>query len=130
MMKLMDTVRAYLAADELSRQTLPYDLALAVVRVKRQTREDTDFFLERERALVQQYAALDESGHVRLTPAGTFVFRDPKESAAYEQARRELGSAETGLDPLPVRVKAPAEIKPAHIEALEGFISFAAEDEA
>lgn len=55
-MKLIEAVNANLAAQEMSQQRLPYDLALAVVKVKRATADETDFFLREERALVEEYA--------------------------------------------------------------------------
>lgn len=127
-MKLMQAVRAHLAAEEMGRQTLPYDLALALVKVKKATKDDTAFFIEKERELVMEYAALDEQGHVRLTAAGTFVFKDPARGGEYEAARQELGNTDIGLQPVLLRVKAPAQIKPEHIEALEGFVDFITEE--
>ena len=50
-MKLIEAVNANLAAQEMSQQRLPYGLALAVVKVKRATADETDFFLREERAL-------------------------------------------------------------------------------
>lgn len=126
-MKLMDSVNAYLAAEEMSRQTWPYDLALAVAKIKRATKEDFDFFVQKEQELVKKYAALDEHGDVRLTPQRTFVFKDPDQRSEYERARKELGDTSLGDRPLHFRVKAPAEIKPAYIEALENFLEFTAE---
>lgn len=127
-MKLMQKVRAYLAAEEMGRQTLPYGLALALVKVKRATKADADFFIEKERELVMEFAALDERGNVRMTPMGTFIYKDPTRGGEYEQARRELGETEAGEAPIPFRVKPPAEIRAEHIEALEGFIEFTAEE--
>ena len=123
-MKLIQLVNAYITADAMSSEAWPYDLALALVKVKKQTREEAAFFIERERALVDRYAATDENGNIRLTPAGTFLFKAPAEASEYERARRELGDTEAGIEPAPVRVKAPAEIKPSYIEALEGFVEF------
>lgn len=129
-MKLIQAVRANLAAEEMSKQTLPYDLALALVKVKKATREDTAFFIGKERELVMEYAALDEKGRVRLTEAGTFIFRDPARAGEYEEARRELGDTDVGMQPVVLRVKAPTQIKPEHIEALEGFVDFTEEARA
>ena len=123
-MELIEIVTAYIAADEMSGQTLPYGLALALVAVKRLTRDETTFFLQKEQELVKRYAALDENGNVKMTANGTFQFRDPALAHEYERARLELGNADTPLEPVPLRVKAPPEIKAAFIEALEGFIEF------
>ena len=92
-MKLIEAVNANLAAQEMSQQRLPYGLALAVVKVKRATADETDFFLREERALVEEYA-----------------------------------DTETKIDFTPIEVTAPAEIKPALIEALDGFLVFREEE--
>ena len=115
-MKLIEAVNAYLAAEEMSREKWPYAVALALVKVKRRVKDEVDFFVAKERELVETYAAKDERGNIRLTSAGTFVFKDPAQGPAYEAARKELCR--------PIRVAAPAEIKPAYIEALEGFVEF------
>lgn len=65
-----------------------------------------------------------ERGNIRLTSAGTFVFKDPAKGPAYEAARKELCETEIEIDHKPICVAAPAEIKPAYIEALERFVEF------
>ena len=126
-MKLMDVVMANIAACEMSAQCWSYGLALALVKVKRATSDEAAFFVDRERALVLEYAALDDGGNLRLTPEGRFVFADPSRAAEYERARAGLGDTEVGVQAGPLRVDAPAEIRPAWIEALEGFIEFISE---
>lgn len=127
-MKLIEAVNAYLAADEMSRERWPYAVSLAVVKVKRALKDEFDFFVEKERELIARYAAQDSRGNIRLTPEGRFVFRDPADGADYERQRRELGETEITPTHKLVRVRAPAEIKPAHIEALDGFIEFTTEE--
>lgn len=129
-MKLIKAVNAYLAADEMSREKWPYAVSLAVVKVKRALKDEFDFFADKERELIVQYAAMDARGNIRLTPEGRFVFRDPADGADYEQKRRELGETEVTPTHRLLRVRAPAEIKPAHIEALEGFVEFTMEEGA
>lgn len=126
-MKLMEVVNAYLAAEEMSREKWPYAVSLAVVKVKRALKDEFDFFVEQERELIARYAAQDDRGNIRLTPEGRFVFRDPADGADYERQRRELGETEITPTHKMVRVQAPAEIKPGHIEALDGFIEFTEE---
>lgn len=123
-MKLIEAVNAYMAAEEMSKEKWPYQVALAVVKVKRAVKDEVDFFVEKERELVDEYAAKDEKGNIRLTKAGTFVFKDPSQGPAYEAARRELSETEINLQQKVLRVRAPAEIKPEYIEALEGFVEF------
>ncbi len=121
-MKLIEAVNANLAAQEMSRQRLPYDLALAVVKVKRATADETDFFLREERALVEEYADTDENGNIRMTGNGRFALRGSAQE--YEKKRKALADTETKIDFTPIEVTAPAEIKPALIEALDGFLVF------
>lgn len=129
-MKLMEAVNAYMAADEMSREKWPYAISLAVVKVKRALRDEVNFFLEEERKLVARYAATDARGNIRLTEEGKFVFKDPLEGADYERQRQELGETEVTPTHNLLQVRAPAEIKPAYIEALEGFITFTTEEGA
>ncbi|MCL1819423.1 MAG: hypothetical protein FWG36_02060 [Oscillospiraceae bacterium] len=125
-MTLKNIVDAYIAADTMSGQTLPYDLALALVNVKKQTRDEAAFYIEKEHELILRYAALDDDGNIRMTANNTFIFKDMSKAAEYDRARSELGNTPLGRGILdaPIRVKAPAEIKPQFIEALEGFIEF------
>ncbi len=116
-MKLIEAVNANLAAQEMSQQRLPYDLALAVVKVKRATADETDFFLREERALVEEYADTDENGNIRMTGSGRFAIRGSAQE--YEKKRKALADTETKIDFIPIEVTAPAEIKPALIEALD-----------
>ena len=123
-MKLIDVVMAHIAAEEMSSLNWPYDLALALVKVKRATADETAFFVSKERALALEYAALDEFGNMRLTPRGTFIFKEPSKADEYERVRRELADTDAGEHPPAFRVKPPTEIRPAWVEALEGFIEF------
>lgn len=121
-MKLIEAVNANLAAQEMSQQRLPYGLALAVVKVKRATADETDFFLREERALVEEYADTDENGNIRMTGNGRVALRGSAQE--YEKKRKALADTETKIDFAPIEVTAPAEIKPALIEALDGFLVF------
>lgn len=87
-MKLIEAVNANLAAQEMSQQRLPYDLALAVVKVKRATADETDFFLREERTLVEEYADTDENGNIRMTGSGRFALRGSAQE--YEKSARRL----------------------------------------
>ena len=87
-MKLIEAVNANLAAQEMSQQRLPYDLALAVVKVKRATADETDFFLREERALVEEYADTDENGNIRMTGNGRFALR----GSAQEYEKKAQGA--------------------------------------
>ena len=61
-MKLIEAVNAYMAAEEMSKEKWPYQVALAIVKVKRAVKDEVDFFVEKERELVAEYAAQDEKG--------------------------------------------------------------------
>ena len=63
-----------------------------------------------------------------MTRPGAFAFRDPGERENYDRERRELGETETEVDLSPVKAQPPAEIAPAALEALEGFILFEESD--
>ena len=122
--KLIEIVNAYGAAEALSREKCAYGLALALVRLKKALREEAAFYLEQERALARKYGQTDDKGHLVMTRPGAFAFRDPGERENYDRERRELGETETEVDISPVKAQPPAEIAPAALEALEGFILF------
>jgi hypothetical protein len=123
-MRLIDVVRAYSAAVEMMALPWPFDLALAVVKVKQGAAVDAEFFVSKERGLVLEYAALDADGNVRLSGDGNrFVFADPARGPEYELARAGLADVEVQWATV-MRVRRPAEIRPDWLEALEGFIEF------
>mgnify|MGYP003248198971 CR=1 FL=1 len=113
---LIELVRANLAVKEMERQELPYELAVALVRLRRATQKDFEAFLELEKKLVRKYAILDENGH--------FKFRDSSEAPAYLEERREL--EETAVEVAFSRwaVIPPENITLQALEALSVFLSF------
>ena len=123
-MKLMDLVKAYSAALDMGAVVWPYDLALALVRIKRAVAGDFEFFFEKEQELALKYAALDDDGNLRMLSPTRFTLRDPSLRVEYEAARSELCNTETGAVVTRVRVNAPAEIKPEWLDALDPFIEF------
>lgn len=125
-MKLIEAVNAYAAAEEMSKESWPYSVSLAVVKLKKALKDEAEFFLTKERELVDRYALKDERGNIALTERGTFALRDGTQAAEYEQARQELCQTEVPTKWVPMRVTAPACIKPAFLEALDGFIEFTA----
>lgn len=125
-MKLIEAVNAYAAAEEMSKESWPYSVSLALVKLKKALKDEAEFFLTKERELVDRYALKDERGNIMLTERGTFTLRDGAQAAEYERARQELCQTEAPAKWTPMRVAAPACIKPAFLEALDGFIEFQA----
>ena len=120
-------VKAYLAAEEMSRQELPYDLALALVKVKQATRAEMETFAAEERKLIEKYARLDEAGRIQMRGNG-FVFANPQDAPKYEEARRTLGAVETEIQLPRLTAAPPKTIQPGILEALSAFIEFGGED--
>ena len=120
---LIELVRANLAVKEMERQELPYELAVALVRLRRATQKDFEAFLELEKKLVRKCAILDENGNVTLEN-GHFKFRDSSEAPAYLEERREL--EETAVEVAFSRwaVIPPENITLQALEALSVFLSF------
>ena len=120
---LIEAVQAHTAAEEMGRQALPYDLALALVKVKQATAAEMETFLEEERKLVERYAEKDEDGNIRVQN-GRFRFRDPADRPAYETARKELCETPAEISLPRLTAAAPEVIQPAALEALSRFIRF------
>lgn len=120
---LMEAVQAHTAAEEMGRQALPYDLALALVKVKQATAAEMETFMAEERKLVEQYAEKDEDGNIRVQN-GRFRFRDPTDRPAYEAARKELCETTADISLPRLTAAAPEVIQPAALEALSRFIRF------
>ena len=87
---MMEAVRAHLAAKEMSRQILPYTLALAMVKVKQATQAEMDCYAAEEQKLVEQYAARDESGNIVIRN-GRFAFHSAGFVEEEESARLFAG---------------------------------------
>ena len=120
---MIELVRANLAVKEMERQEMPYELAAALVKLKRATQKDFEAFLELEKKLVRKYAVLDETGNAALEN-GHFKFRDLSEAPAYLEERREL--EETAVEAAISRkaVIPPENISPQALEALSVFLNF------
>lgn len=120
---LIEAVRANIEARKMDEQGLSYSLSLALMKIKRATQTEVEYFAREERKLVEQYAARDEDGNVELKN-GRFVFRSQKDIPAYEAARKKLGDTETDVALSRITVEAPKTITPAALEALSVFIRF------
>lgn len=120
---MMDAVRAHMAAKEMSRQLLPYSLAIALVKVKQATQAEMDCYAAEEQKLVEQYAAKDDDGNITLRN-GRFTFRNPEDRPAYEAARNKLGETITDISFPRLTATPPDNIAPEALEALSVFIRF------
>ena len=129
-MKLIDIAMANIAAGEMAEQPWPYDLALALVKIKKATADEAAFYISKERDIALEYAEFDGGGNMVMTSRGAFKLRDPSKAGEYERLRSELARTETPAPIAAIRVRPPAEIRPAWISALEGFIDFSGGDGA
>lgn len=123
-MKLWRVMAAYVAVEQLKSQEWDYAFALAIYRTKKALADDATFFASEERKLIDKYAARDESGAVKMAGNNAFIFADPALHGEYAERRLMLCETESILGYEPIHVTAPERIRPAHIEALEGFIVF------
>lgn len=126
-MKLKEAMNAYLAAETLSREKLPYATAAAIVQVKRETREFAELYLQEERKLVEAYAETDENGMIRIDENGRFRCREGLRAADYEKSRKDLGETEVAVEAQKMRVSAPETITAEQIEALSAWMEFEVE---
>lgn len=131
MMKLIQCVTAYMATTELMQKEWDYKTAYALVRLRKKLQMHVDFYSQQERMLTEAYGEKDDSGRVKFTRPGVFNLADPAAQEEYQVKKRELDEVEVEEEWKVFRVPQPASIKPAHLEALDGFIQFgeAAEEE-
>lgn len=125
-MKLINCVTAYKALCELSNEPLDITSAHTVVMAKREISPHVEFFTDKERELMEKYGNRDENGEL-LVDGSKFEIQATRYNE-YIRERMELADVEVEITPRKLK-RAPAAIKPATLEALEGFIEFPLEDE-
>ena len=123
-MKLIDVVNAYIATDAMRHESFAYDLALALVRVRKATADEAFFYINSERELALRFAELDKDLKMKINPDGSFVFREGADAEEFERLRKELAETEVEYISPAIKVRAQGELRPAWVEALEGFIEF------
>ena len=129
-MYLLQCVAAYTAVLALMRKETDYETAYALVTLKRLLEPHVEFFCAEEMKLVREYAEQDGSGGLKLTEDGGFVFRDKALAPEYARRRAELGTVEVREKFPHFTLPRPKSILPAHLEALDAFVSFASEENA
>ncbi len=81
-MKLWRVVAAYMAAEQLKDREWEYDFALAICRTRKALADDTAFFVREERKLIEEYAARDESGNIKMADNDSFIFAEPEKAGS------------------------------------------------
>lgn len=125
---LIQCVNAYAALQPLMDQEWDYKTAHALMMLKRRLQPHASFFSQEEMKLAEEFAEKDEDGKIQWKGTGRFAFQDPSRSQEYAGRRMELGMVEVQEAWNPIRASVPASIKPAQLEALEGFIEFYEEE--
>ena len=123
-MKLVQAVMAHLAAEELAKEKQRYALALALVQVRRGTQDAFEFYRRQETELVREFAQVEEGDTIKVNQAGGILMREGADPGEYEARRRELNETPWQVSWEPLEAPAPEEIRPAVLEALEGFVVF------
>lgn len=123
-MVLLQCVNAYMAVQALMERETDYQTAYALVCLKKELSGPVEFYQREERRLMEEFAARDEEGKVIWNEGGRFRLRDPEAAQLYRGKRAELDMVEIKQKIIPVRVSRPDRIKPAVLEALDGFLIF------
>ncbi len=123
-MQLYQALKAYQALTELMDQELDYKSAYTLVSLKQKMKPHIDFFLNEEMKLVQTYGRKNEEGMVEWDGNGQFQFQDADTAALYNAKHKELECLKVTPEIEPVIIKAPAKIRAAIIEAVDGLINF------
>lgn len=122
-MTLEKALGYYKAIEELSQIEMDCASAYAVVRLKKKLKDHVDFFIAEEMKLVQTYGKRNAGGIVEINE-GTFRFDDDQKALEYRRKRKELGAVQLDTNVNPVKITAPAKLRPALIEDLEGLVEF------
>lgn len=122
-MTLEKALGYYKAIEELSQIEMDCASAYAVVRLKKKLKDHVDFFIAKEMKLVQTYGKRNAGGIVEINE-GTFRFDDDQKAMEYQRKRKELGAVQLDTNVNPVKITAPAKLRPALIEDLEGLVEF------
>lgn len=123
-MLLIQCITAYTAVLALSEQEMNYETALALVVLKKRLAPHVEFFAGKERALIDEYGKRDDAGKLIRSGQDGFVLDETKDLREYAARRAELSATNVPEDFEPLHAPSPQQIKPAHLEALEGFICF------
>lgn len=123
-MELINAAKRYLILEDMAKQTLPYDLALAVHLIRKDLAPHMEFLAREEGALMEEYAKKGEDGRPVLTERGSFLFADPGRGEEFRRRRDALYRTPVLEDYVPRRSAPPREIRPAELEALEGLVEW------
>lgn len=123
MMLLIQCVTAYTAVLQLMDAECEYKTAHALLMLKRALQPHVDFFSAKEMELVDAYAVKNEKGKVAMTE-GKFQLADAYAASNFKAAKDELCGLEIELDWKIRKVAPPKQIRPVHLEALEGLLEF------
>ena len=123
-MIMMQCVNAYMAVQTLMDREMDYQTAYALVCLKKELSGPVEFYKREERRRMDEFAARDEDDKGIWNEGGRFQLRDPEAAQLYRSKRAELDMVEIKQNIIPVRVPRPDRIKPAVLEALDGFLIF------
>ena len=125
-MLLIKCVTAYVVVRELMEKEFDYKSAHAILMLSQKLKPHVDFYGIKERELMEKFAVKDESGRVKLE-GNIWQLKDASDADKYRAEINSLGAVEVNGFEEPIRISAVPTIKPAHLEALFGFIEFGGE---
>lgn len=123
-MLLLQAVTAYLAVTQMIQSEWEYDLAYALVLLKKELQPHVDFYGAEELKLAEEFGKKDENGKVIYQNGASFECVDAQAGREYNKKRNELGALEIEFAWKCRKVKAPKTIKATYLEALYGLIEF------
>lgn len=125
-MLLIQCVTAYVVLRELMEKEYDYKTAYAIVTLARKLKPHVEFYSAEEVKLIERFAVKDEKNKVILE-GNSWKLKDPADAEEYRASILALGAVEVDEFNEPIKVPAMPNIKPAHIDALLGFIEFGGE---
>lgn len=113
-MTLIEAIDVFNAIHEIKDTDMPFASAHALVTAKHELEPHIQFYLEKEKAIIEKYAEKDEDGKTQISENGKFSVSGEL-ADAYLADRKALDEVEIDLAKRKIQIES---VKPSILEAL------------
>lgn len=124
-MKLVESINFVPFYEKIKDQVMPVPTAYKLSKIYKATKEDSAFYQEKLRAILTEYAEIDEDGNFISTDGGKGIKLKPDTQEACAAAINELQEIESDIkfDPISIDSLSTLSVSPSDIESIMGFIA-------